>query len=254
MKLTVTALLIFAALAPASAQRTDVQAYRATFDYYTLRVRGEVTGRVRVSGTYTRDLRKKTATWTDVAVAGAEGMKAFEPAEQRPFMEGFSYPLNAPGMTSDTFFHGIPLTAMHERDLVFDARMFEIFGQEEFDHLKLNTPHHFEGNGPIELAGAGSFTNKDAVLTLTGTVMRNRQKCAIVDFRAFFNDVHLKLPGFALDGRSHYWGQIWVTVPKNDIEYATLYEDVLAEVAQPNGPPQPVNVFRIGTLERTDLH
>src|SRR5437868_4353264 len=114
--------------APAATRIADTQVYKATFDYYTLSMRGELTQRVQVSGTYTRSLDKKAATWRNVTVAGAEGAKPLGSAEQSPFMQGFSYRLGAPDMTSAIFFRDIPVTAMYERNLVFDARMWEVFG------------------------------------------------------------------------------------------------------------------------------
>jgi hypothetical protein len=63
--------------------------------------------------------------------------------------------------------------------------------------------------------------------------------------------VTVKTAGFEMIGRSHYWGQIWVSLTTKQIEYATLYEDVLGEMklgAQP--APQVVNVFRKGVFER----
>ena len=36
-----------------------------------------------------------------------------------------------------------------------------------------------------------------------------------------------------LTGRSHYWGEIWVSLATKQIEYATLQEDVLGEMKLP---------------------
>ena len=52
-----------------------------------------------------------------------------------------------------------------------------------------------------------------------------------------------------LTGRSHYWGQIWVALATKQIEYATLYEDVLGEMTLGQGSPQLIDVFRSGVLE-----
>ena len=59
----------------------------------------------------------------------------------------------------------------------------------------------------------------------------------------------------ALVGRSHYWGQIWVSLSTGRIEYATLYEDVLGELElQGQEKPVTINVFRIGTFEPDEWH
>ena len=53
-----------------------------------------------------------------------------------------------------------------------------------------------------------------------------------------------------LNGRSDYWGQIWISLATRQVEYATLYEFVSGEMTLPGQTtPQVVSVFRIGTFE-----
>ena len=53
-----------------------------------------------------------------------------------------------------------------------------------------------------------------------------------------------------LQGRSHYWGEIWVSLSTKQIEYATLYEDVLGEMKLAGqATPQVIDVFRSGVFE-----
>jgi hypothetical protein len=249
--------IVIAALAVAwqpssvARQATERQVYRLTFDYYYVGLDGNVNRRERMSGEYTRDLGRQSVTWHDVTLASSRETDAFGLAQPRPMMEGFTYPVGAPNMTKPEFFVSIPTATLQDKDLVFDARMFEVFGEGEFDHLKPNVAYSFSGNGvSVPLAGAGTFTNRDVQLTLTGTTVRDGVLCAVVDYRALFNPVQLELPNMKMHGRSHYWGQIWVVLPEKRIQYGTLYEDVLGEVGDGKTAPQPINVFRVGTLER----
>lgn len=251
MKLFAVAAIALATLGAARQDRST-QTYTATFDYYTLSLRGEVRTRERVSGTYTRNQADGTGRWSGVSVASASGDAPFRPASARPFMEGFTYQRRsgAVALTSDAFFPGFPATAVQEKSLVWDTRMFEMFGEESFDRLTPNTSYQFSAENHIDMGAAGTFTLKDARLSLTGTSMRNGQNCAVVDYQAFFNPLRLELPAMTMNGRSHFWGQIWVSLAERQIEYATLYEDVLGEVVQAQRPPVPTNVLRIGTMER----
>jgi len=53
-----------------------------------------------------------------------------------------------------------------------------------------------------------------------------------------------------LKGRSHYWGEIWVSLSSKQIEYATLQEDVLGEMKLAGQEaPRTISVFRVGILE-----
>ncbi|MBP1624754.1 MAG: hypothetical protein H6Q07_2774, partial [Acidobacteria bacterium] len=47
-----------------------------------------------------------------------------------------------------------------------------------------------------------------------------------------------------------YWGQIWVSLATRQIEYATLYEDVLGEITFPGmDSPKVIDVFRSGVFQ-----
>jgi hypothetical protein len=214
-------------------------------------VKGHLNGRQRYSASYTRGLPGDTVRWSDVTVANAQGWSDdFGPAQKQDFMDGFTYPrTGAAGMTKPGFFRDFPPMAMQQRNLVWDTDMMEGFA-EKLDDLKLNVPYHVPGAAEVDLAGAGTFRNRDLQLTLTGTSRRNGQDCAVIDYRAFFNTIDSKAPGFALIGRSDYWGQIWVSPATKQIEYATLYEEVQGELTlQGQEKPMIISVVRIGVFE-----
>jgi hypothetical protein len=56
-------------------------------------------------------------------------------------------------------------------------------------------------------------------------------------------------PGLSLIGRSHYWGQIWVSMSTRQIKYATLFEDVLGDLKLGSQQSTVMNVFRKGVFE-----
>jgi hypothetical protein len=229
------------------------RAYRFTVDYTSADIKGQITRRQRVRGEYTRGLAGGDATWANVTLA--EGMGASEPLappQRREFMEGFRY--RRRGDFSDSmkpdFFKGFPPTAVMERNLVWDAEMFELFGEEQLPHLKPNEPYHVVSNNDVTVPGVGTFHNRDVELTLIGRSPRNGQECAVIEYRAFFNPLEIANGGMTLKGRSHYWGLIWVSLNRQQIEYATLYEDVLGELRLPGAAAeQLIDVFRSGVFE-----
>jgi len=227
--------------------------WRLTFDYFNVEVKGHVIGRERYSALYTRGLPGDTVRWSDVTVASAAGWSAFGPAEKQGFMEGFSY---AYADTANTlkpeFFKGFPPTAINQRNLIWDTHMFEAFVLN-LDKLKLNTVYHVPGDGDSALAGMGTFHDRDVQLTLTGTSPRDGRDCVVIDYRAMFNTLDVKMAGMELVGRSDYWGQIWVSTATKQIEYATLYEEVLAEMNLQGQPkPMTISAVREGTFEPVD--
>jgi hypothetical protein len=227
--------------------------YRWTFEYSTSNTTGQVIRRQLISGNYTRGLPGGDSVWTDVFQIDSDGPG--EPAgsaQKREFMEGFRYhknPASASGSLAPDFFKGFPPTAVFERNLVWDTEMIEQYGQSQFGHLKLNQPYHLVSD-QIDMPAVGTFQNRDVQLTLMGRSERNGRDCALIGYSAYFNPLEIANGGMKLKGRSHYWGQIWVAVATRQIEYATLYEDMLGEMTLTGQDrPQVVSVFRSGIFE-----
>jgi hypothetical protein len=232
--------------------QNPVENFRFTTDYYYLDLKGNVGQRQQIIGTYNRDLSAKKARWANITIANnaKDSPERLLPAEKKDALNGFTYGLHTEDVTKEGFFRDVPAATMPEINLVWDTRMFETFAEDHFGELELNKPFHLPG-ADIPLAGAGTFQNKDAQLILTGTSTCDDGPCAVVDYRAFFNTFELKTGKETLIGRSHYWGQVWVSMATKRIVRGTLYEDVLGQVTSEASPrPQPVNVFRIGLLER----
>lgn len=227
--------------------------YRFTVVYTFGQTNGEIVRRERVVADYTRGLPQDRAEWHNVSIAtapGADGPFGMPDAQQ--YMEGFSY-VNALDSKAfqPEFFKNFPPNAMQERNMVWDTQMLELFGQTQFEHLELNKPLHLAGaSGVINLAGSGKFENKNIELTWMGMSQRNGQECALIGYRAFFNPLEIDSPGIKMKGRSNYWGEIWVSLATKQIEYGTLYEDVLGELQLPQqDKPMVVNVVRSGAFE-----
>jgi len=228
----------------------EPRTYRFTVQYLNANTQGKVFSRQQVIGEYTRGLPGRDVIWKNVAVAESSGLdQPFGPPQKREFMEGFRYHNNSDTMSPD-FFKGFPPTAVQERNLVWDEEMFELFGQDQFEHLKLNQPYHLLGNQNIKMPSVGTFENRDVELEWVGRSIRNGKDCAVIEYRAYLNPLNINNGGINMVGRSNYWGQIWVAVKTRQIEYGTLYEDVLGEVKLPGqSAPHVINVFRRGVFE-----
>jgi hypothetical protein len=225
--------------------------YRFNVDYNMANTKGEVQFRQHLTGEYTRGLPDGDVMWKNVSQADAAGPAApFGAAQKREFMEGFRYHDDPGNTMKPEFFKGFPATAVFERNLVWDTGMIEMFGQNHFDHLKLNEPYHILSNQDVKMPDVGTFQNHDVVLEWVGRSKRNGQDCALIKYQAFFNPVEIASGGMTLKGRSDYWGEIWVSLATKQIEYGTLYESVVGEMKLPGqDTTQVINVFRIGTLE-----
>jgi hypothetical protein len=228
--------------------------YRFSMDYTSAGVKGEITHRQQIVGEYTRGLAGGDVVWKNVTSAEANG--ATDPlgaVQKREFMEGFRYHKNladTSGSMKRDFFKGFPPTAVFERNLVWDEEMIELFGQNQFEHLTLNEPYRQISSEEVNMPGVGRFQNRDVELEWVGKSRRNGQDCALIEYRAFFNPLEIVNGGMSLKGRSHYWGEIWVSLETKQIEYATEHEDVLGEMKLPGqDAPQVISVFRSGVFE-----
>ena len=225
--------------------------YRFTVDYDTANATGDVVRRLRVTGDYTRGLANGEVEWRNVGEAQADGATApFPAAQKQDFIEGFHYPAASPDTLKPDFFKSFPPSAVYERNLIWDTSMIESFGQDYFDRLKLNVPLHISTDQDVNMPGVGTFHSRDTVLEWVGRSERNGQECALIDYRAFFNPLQIANGGVSIQGRSDFWGEIWVSLATKQIEYATIYEHVAGQMKLPGQDTlQPLSVFRIGTLE-----
>jgi len=225
--------------------------YRFTVDYHNANTQGEIVHRQRVTGEYTRGLGGGEVMWKNVGVAEADGATApFGAPQKRDFMEGFRYHNNLGDTMKPEFFKGFPPTAVFERNLVWDTGMIELFGQNYFEHLKLNEPYPMLTHQDVTMPDVGTFHNREVVLEWVGRSQRNGQDCALITYKAFFNPLQIINGGMILKGRSDYWGEIWVSLESKQIEYGTIYEQVAGEMKLPGqDTTQIVNIFRIGSLE-----
>jgi len=225
--------------------------YHFSVIYYSANRTGDVIHRQQVTGDYTRGLPNGDVEWSNVFDAQVDGPAAPFPATPKlDFMQGFRYRNDMGATMSPDFFKSFPPSAVMERNLVWDTGMFEAFAENYFDQLKLNVPLHTGQDQEVKMPDVGTFHNRDVVLEYVGRSQRNGQDCALIDYRAFFNPLQLATGGVTIQGRSDYWGEIWVSLATKQIEYATINEEVSGEMKLPGqDAPQPLSVFRIGSFE-----
>jgi hypothetical protein len=233
----------------------EPQKYRITVDYLTLDTLGNPTGKERVSGDYLRALPDGKVRWNDVRIAKAKGFdQPFPEGASQDYMEGFTYKVSKPAeMLNKEFFPGFPDSEIKTKNLVWDMHMIEQFAWDYFTKLELNQPYAIQSQPEdVPLAGAGTFQNRRIELTWVGLSKRNNETCALIQYQAFMNKFTTFMGKLSFQGRSHYWGDIWVSLKDKQVEYATLFEDVLVEFSLPGqGGKQLINVLRKGTFEKT---
>lgn len=235
----------------------EPQRYRLTFDYLYLDTLGNPTGKERVTGEYTRALPGGKVKWNSVRIAKAKAFdQPFPEGDLQNYMEGFTYQLSSrANMLKKEFFPGFPEIEIKSKNLVWDMHMIEEFAWDYFDRLELNQSYAIQSQPEdVPLAGAGTFQNRRIELTWVGLSKRNNELCALIQYQALMNKFTTSMMNMTFQGRSHYWGDIWVSLKDKQIEYATLTEDVLVEFKLPGqgqAGKQLTGVLRKGTVEKT---
>lgn len=214
--------------------KNELQKFVVTTDHFNTDIFGNFFNKFRVKGEYTRGLPDEMVKWNNVTVAMSMARNAEFGAESPvDYMENFTYKVSEDMMKPEKF-STFTENSAYTKNLVWDMMGIEGFAWAYFNNLELNKPYKASMfNGKIDLAGMGSFENKDVILTWTGITEWNGEYCAVIEYRTMNNPLEYAGEGMNMKGRSHYWGTIWVSVEDKQIEHAVLFEDVVMEIQLP---------------------
>jgi hypothetical protein len=214
--------------------KDELQKYVVTTDHFNTDIFGNFFNKIRIKGDYTRGLPNKQVKWNNVSVAMSMSRNdEFSAGSPVAYMENFSYTVSE-DMLKPEKFSTFTENSAYTKNLVWDMMGIEGLAWVNFNDLELNKPFKATFfNGKMDLAGMGSFENKDMVITWTGITERNGEYCAVIEFRTMNNPLEYTGDGMSMKGRSHYWGTIWVSVEDKQVEHAVLFEDVVMEIQLP---------------------
>ncbi len=237
---------IFKALPQNVRISNEEQTYLIVTDYYNGDIFGNVYERMRIQGEYTNGLKNGKVKWNNVTMVTTNQPEAELPdGSPVAYMENFTYKPSEEMLNFEAF-QGNEEFAIFAKNMVWDMLGLEGFAWDFWDSLKINQPYSAsEYNGKVDLAGQGFFENKNIILTWTGITERDGELCATIEFRTLNNPLEVSEGNMKLKGRSHYWGNIWVSMEDRQLEGAELFEDVAMQMNQPGQPAnQIVGVVR----------
>jgi hypothetical protein len=235
-----------------SLQENSPQNYQLTVDYYIRDVYGNLTGKMRVTGEYSRALPGDLARWKNVRFAKPEDPNSpLGQGQLQERMQGFTYKPSG-DVLDPKFFKDIPATAMEIKVLIWDMFSIESLAWNYFDKLKLNEAYHPNPGGQtFQMSGSSSFRNRELKLTWEGVSKMNGETSALLQYESLFNPLDINTPAMQMKGRTNYWGNIWVSLEDKQIEHATLYEDGLMEMLFAGQSEKTlINVFREITFQK----
>jgi hypothetical protein len=234
-------------------QEDEPQVYRLTCDYSYRDLYGNIKSRKRIVGEYVRALAGGYSEWRNVRISEAPGADGpFGEGDLQDYLEGFRYRPSEVDLFDESFFAEFPPGMSEPRVLIYDMAMAESFAWEHFGKLRLNEAYLPEPDAEtMELGEGGTFQNRDLRITWIGSSDMNGERSAIIQYRSLFNPMDLKAPGMSIKGKTNYWGEVWVSLEDKQIEFATLYEDGLMEIAPESSTKKTIiNVFREMVFEK----
>jgi len=211
---------------------TVKRSYQMTTDYYDYNLKGDFLNKKRVTGTITHGLNGNSVQWNDVCISFSNTLNAeFSKGEYKDFMHNFTYIPNEEVLTQEFFNKNLPKADPHIMNLIWDALAFDALAYSYWNSLRLNEEFQAKSmNSELKLANIGTFENKDIRITWLGITKINDKLCAILKYSVMNNPLKVEFENISMSGRSHYWGEIYVSLSDKQIEYANLTEDVLTDM------------------------
>lgn len=229
---------IFESLPQSLELKDEVQKYQVVTNHINGDIFGNFFNKMQVKGEYTRGLAGGNVKWNNVSVAMSMQPEGDYPGgEKLDYMEDFSYVPSEEMIQPEKFKHFTGMYTAFAQNLVWDILGIEGLAWAHFEKLELNKPFKAaDFNGKLDLAGQGTFENKNMLLTLTGISEMKGELCALIEYRTFNNLLEYNAEETKMKGLSHYWGNIWVSLEDKQIEHATMLEIVSAEMSFPGQP------------------
>ncbi len=230
--------------------------YRVISILYNRGIGGDTRSKVRLTADFTRSVEDGDVNcrWNNVHVAAPSNpANPFPPGTLLDYMEGFGYPLSEDIM-EEHFYRHIPDGDLKHllKTLVWDAATLEPVFWDHFDEFQLNQDYivpDFD-DVAIVMGNWGTLRMKDLKMRWMGISEVNDEVCALLLYRSLANPVQYSA-AMGTNGRSLYWGNIWVSLADKQVEYFTMIEDVFLEIPMPGESAKRVmNLQREVTFER----
>lgn len=211
--------------------KSTPQTYRMITDYFDYDLQANFIKKARVVGNFTCFLQDDSIKCKDVFISESNQLNnPFPNGVKQLAFENFMY-VQSPEILEEKFFSQIPNIDFRLKNHIWDLMGFDVFVYPYWDSLKLNTvfnTHNFDGE--VNIANDGIFENKEIQLKWIGVTKFNNEQCAIIKYSQMNGKLKLDLENMSMKGRSHYWGEIYVSLKSKQIEYANLTEDVITDV------------------------
>ena len=209
------------------------QKYRMTAVYTNRDFYGNFTGKIKVSGDYTRGLQDGFVTWNNVIISNSDNLTGpFTEDSRQEYMENLKY-FPSPQMLNEETFKDFPASTenVFARNLVWDMMTIEMFVWKYSDSLIINKKYFIPDiNGEFNMGEIGNYEHSNIQLCWTGISVMNDELCGVIEYRAIDNKIKLTMDQINTRGTEQYWGTTWISLENKQIEYAEMYSGTIQEI------------------------
>lgn len=237
---------------------TDSVNYRLTIEWLNKDMNGKLMMHNIASGRIIQLSQKsfvnnttQLADWnlTEISTQGRNRIKLVE-------LEGLQLKISGDNFTNVDFYKDFPPTRVELiRWIVQDKVAFGVYGQMYLDSLKLNTPYYpdFFQNQRADFDQYVNFNTQKLKITWLGFSEMNNENCMLIYFKSMYNPIDADNEMMTLNGRSCFWGNIWISPKTKQIEHATMNEDLVYTIKfKATNSEQQINMQREVMLEKID--
>lgn len=207
------------------------QTYLVTIEWKNRDIDGNLFNHYSVKAKYSKGLEDDYVKWNDVEIT--EFKDTNEIVNSLNELENLTYKIEEDNFTKEEFYKNFPQQNLDLiRWFVQDAVGIETYGLMYFDSLKLNEVFYpdFFRNQKADFENHVNFNTRDLNLCWTGISEKNNEICALIHYQGMYNPVDSDTEAMKINGRSCFWGDVWVSFEDKDIEYATMYEDLVFKI------------------------
>ena len=210
-----------------------LQKYRMTAIYTNRDLYGNFTGKIKITGDYTRGLDDGFVNWEQIYIANSNTFAApFPIGTKQTYMENMTY-VPSPKMLEAQAFTDFPASneAVYAKNLIWDMMAIEGFAWDHTDSLELNKIYRIpEMSDEFEMADVGTYAHAEIQLCWTGISTIDDELFALIEFRALDNLLAISMPSIKTKGTEQYWGTVWVSLKNKRIGKAVMYGGTAQEI------------------------
>jgi hypothetical protein len=224
-------------------QNSGIQEYDVTLKWQNLdAIEGKKFSCSAVNATYMVGLDNGNVGWKNVRLSQINDFNQKEiQGIELPAFNNFSYPALNTDFLKNDFYKAIPPEQQDlAKWLVSDGIQMQGLVWYVADSLEFNKafyPKIMENNN-IQFEDWVNFTSRYQKLIWSGITKYNNEICAIVKFESYYNPLEMNNQEMSFKGRSLYWGEIWISLQDKQVEYATMFEDVIFKLRNASFPQE----------------